>query len=118
MTEVIRSADCGNSPKNARAEDIALALMGVGDLPADLVAEGVTWERPTGAITGRDRVLAAVETGLTRVEVDQVVTHGKAGSVSGRLTRDGETRLFCHVIRFTTATQKQIGQLVSFEHAG
>lgn len=118
MTEVSRSQDCGRSPKNARAEEIALALMGVGDLPPGILAEAASWERPEGAVMGREAILNARATDLDRVEVEQVVTHGKAGSVSGRFTKAGETRLFCHVIRFTSASANQVGQLVSFEHAG
>lgn len=119
MTEVRRSAECGNSPKNARAEAIALALMGVGDLDADALAEAASWDRPGGALSGRAAILAAAgaeHADLIRVE--QVVTHGRAGSVSGRVTRGTETRLFCHVIRFTSAAAREIAQLVSFEHPG
>lgn len=118
MTRVFASNHGADSPKDAMAQEIALALMGVGALPKHLLAEAATWQRPDRAVTGRAEILAAVETGLDRVEVEQVETHGKAGSVSGRLVRGGEARLFCHVIRFTTANAKQIAQLVSFEHAG
>ena len=118
MTEIRRSSDCGNSPKNARAEEIALALMGVGALEEALIAEAASWDRPSGAVTGRAEITAAAAAETADlIRVEQVVTHGRAGSVSGRVTRDGSTRLFCHVIRFTSASAKQIAQLVSFEHA-
>ncbi|MEZ5769661.1 MAG: hypothetical protein R3D80_19915 [Paracoccaceae bacterium] len=117
-TEVRRSADCGSSPKNARAEGIALALMGVGALPAEMLAEAASWDRPGGAVTGRAAILGAVAgtAPADLIRVEQVVTHGRAGSVSGRVTRGSETRAFCHVIRFTTAAAREIAQLVSFEH--
>lgn len=117
MTDVRRSADCGKSPTSTRAEGIALALMGVGALDHALLAEAATWDRPEGAVTGRAEICAAAtaqKADLIRIE--QVVTHGRAGSVSGRVTRRGETRLFCHVIRFTSASAQEIAQLVSFEH--
>lgn len=120
MTEIRRSSDCGNSPKNARAEEIALALMGVGTLEAGLLAEAASWERPGGAVTGREEILARVREAVGTadlIRVEQVVTHGRAGSVSGRITRGETTRLFCHVIRFTSASAKQIAQIVSFEHS-
>lgn len=117
MTEVQRSADCGNSPKNAKVEDIALALMGVGDLADDLIAEAATWDRPGTAVMGHDKIReTASAQHADRITVDQVVSHGKAGTVSGRISRAGKTSLFCHVIRFTTASAKQVAQLVSFEH--
>lgn len=120
MPEVTRSPDCGNSPKNALAEDIALALMGVGELPETLLAPDAVWDRASGALSGRDTIAAAVAaiTPADRIRVEQVATHGRAGSVSGRITRNGETRLYCHVIRFTSASAREIAQLVSFEHPG
>ena len=119
MTAVLRSPDCGNSPKNARAEEIALALMGVGALPEDRLAEAATWDFAGGAVAGRDAIRArAASQRAERITIDQVVTHGRGGSVSGRVTRGGDTRLFCHVIRFTSAAGRDIAQLVSFEHPG
>ncbi len=118
MTEVRRSPDCGHSPGNARAEQIALALMGVGTLDQAVLAEAASGtgrkaRSPAGLRLRPPRPPRAAD--LIRVE--QVVTHGRAGSVSGRVTRDGTTRLFCHVIRFTSASAKQVAQLVSFEHS-
>ncbi|GGE35124.1 hypothetical protein GCM10011360_23690 [Primorskyibacter flagellatus] len=118
--EVEASPDCGNSPKNARAQDIALALMGAGSLDAGLLAEGAVWERPEGAISGRAAILKALKSVAppARIEVSQVATHGKSGSVLGRYrTGPGEARLFCHVLRFTSAACREIAQIVSFEHA-
>ncbi|EAQ02717.1 hypothetical protein OB2597_15085 [Pseudooceanicola batsensis HTCC2597] len=116
--EVVTSGDCGNSPKNARAQDIALALMGAGTLAPDLLAENAVWERPGGALSGRARILSALrsEAAPDRIDVDQVVTHGRSGSVSGRYAMGESEWLFCHVIRFTTASCKKIAQLVSFRH--
>lgn len=117
MTEVRRSADCGNSPKNARAEAIALALMGVGALPDAELAEAASWDGPDGAVSGRAAIRARAKTqGADLIRIEEVVTHGRAGTVSGRVTRGTETRMFCHVIRFTSAAAREIAQVVSFEH--
>ena len=121
MTRITRSPDCGNSPKNQTAEDIALALMGQSRLAPDLLSEGASWEKPGGALVGRDAIAAALDAPapFDWIEVTEVVTHGKAGSVSGRFKRpDERPKLFCHVIRFTSASAKQIAQIVSFDHAG
>ncbi len=116
---MLRSPDCGNSPKNARAEAIALALMGVGTLAQDALAEAATWDFAGGAVTGRDAIRArAAAQSADTIAIDQVVTHGRGGSVSGRVTRGGDTRLFCHIVRFTSAAAREIAQLVSFEHPG
>lgn len=113
-------ADTGRaSSKGARAQDIALALMGAGTLDPDMLAENAVWERPGGALSGRPAILRALRSARApeRIEVDQVVTHGKSGSVSGRYwLAGGDERLFCHVLRFTTAAAREIAQMVSFEH--
>ena len=119
MTEVRRNPDHSGCPKNAYAEKIALALMGVGALPEDALAEAASWDRPGGATLGRRAILAALpDQQAETIRIEQVVAHGRAGSVSGRVTRDGETALFCHVIRYTTPAATEIAQLVSFEHSG
>ena len=98
-----------------------MALLGVGDLPNAQLSEGAIWDRSDGAITGR----SAIQTARTAarpcrsIRVDQVVSHGKAGTASGVVRRDGESpRLFCHVIRFAASNGGKIVQIVSFEHAG
>ncbi len=120
MTEVIRIAGSGDSAEEARAEQIALALMGVGRLDPSALAEAATWDGASGALAGRSAIVAALEAvaPAEKIRVEQVVTHGKAGSVSGRVTRAGQTRLYCHVIRFTSVAAHQVAQLVSFEHPG
>lgn len=121
MTRIARSPDCGNSPKNQKVEEIALALMGVGELPDDALAEGASWDRFGAGVMGRSAIRAARGQMPDHewIEISEVVSHGKAGSVSGRLQRAGESpRIFCHVIRFTSASAKQIAQIVSFDHAG
>jgi hypothetical protein len=121
MTRVARMPGCGNSPKSQRAEEIALALMGVGALESTMLAEGASWDRFGTGITGRDAIAGALRDTPRHdwIEISDVVTHGKAGSVSGRLQRDGEApRIFCHVIRFTSASAGTIAQIVSFDHAG
>lgn len=121
MTEIRRDNCNATSPKYQTTETIALALMGVGELPGDMIAENAVWDSVSGAVTGRAAICAAQSKlpAADLIEVKEVVTHGKAGSVSGRVTRkDGRTRLFCHVIRYTSAAGQQIAQLVTIEHAG
>ncbi|WP_319826146.1 hypothetical protein [Thalassovita sp.] len=121
MVQVTRGADCGKSLKNSLVEEIALGLLGAVDLPETVLSEGAVWDRAGGAVSGRAAILAAraAVSPCQTIHVDQVVSHGKAGTASGVLTRAGEgTRLFCHVVRFTSAAADQIAQVVSFEHAG
>ena len=118
--KVIRKAE-GRARKDARAEEIALALMGVGPFPRDMISVDATWERGSGTpAAGRSAIVKAVEqlNAPDGITVEQVVTQGTAASVSGRLTRGNQARIFCHIIRHTSEAAEQIAQIVSFEHGG
>lgn len=120
MPEVIRAPGCEAGPETATAEAIALALMGVGELPAHALADNAVWDGAHGARAGRAAIGVALAqvAPADRIRVEQVVTFGRAGTVSGRVTRAGQTRLYCHVIRFTSPDRAQAAQIVSFEHPG
>lgn len=92
--------------------------MGAGTLEPSLLAEDAVWERPGGAVAGRTMILRALRrvTAPERIAVEQVVSHGRSGSVSGRIWMAGDERLFCHVLRFSSAARQDIAQMVSFEH--
>lgn len=121
---VVTRASAGKlTPGDARAERIALALMGVGDLPETDLAETASWERGAGRPVALGRTAIKQAQGSTgpaaAIAIEQVVSQGAAGSVSGRIRRAGEReRLFCHVIRYTNASMREIAQIVSFEHDG
>lgn len=116
MTTISQSRDCGNSPKNRFAEQIAIALE-IGDTGflTDVLDEGVTWEAASGEVTGCDQVLAQVK--KTRkpkgLSIDHVVTHGKAGAVNGVLELDSAGR-FCHVLTFTNTKCQTLQRITSF----
>lgn len=119
MTTIKQSRDCGNSPKNRFAEQIAIALeTGDTGFLTDVLDEGVTWEVASGEISGCEQVLAQVKKvqkpkGLS---IDHVVTHGKAGAVNGVLEFDsaGRARRFCHVLTFTNAKCQTLRRITSF----
>lgn len=107
------------SPKSARAQDIALALLGAGSLDPSLLAADAQWQRPKGLLAGRDRIARATRalTPPADITVEQVVSHGRSASVSGRVrTARGDTRLFCVVLRFTSAACRDLAQIVTFDH--
>lgn len=110
--------DSDTFDQDARAQDIALALMGAGTLDPSHLAGDAVWERPGGAVAGRTMIIRALRrvTAPDRIAVDQVVTHGRSGSVSGRMWLAEDERLFCHVLRFSSAARRDIAQMVSFEH--
>lgn len=105
-TEIIGSADCGNSPKNAFVQDIAIALE-TGVALAEIFDPELTWIRSsTETVEGQAAVLRALSSihPPTKIMVEHAISHGKVGMASGERTlTDGLKRPFCHVIEFTNS---------------
>lgn len=120
MAEIIRCADPDSSPKDSALETLALAVMGTGELAGDAFAENAVWEGAGGVLCGRAAILASVAAAAPAdgVRVEQVVGEGRAGAVSGRITRGAQTNLFCHLFRFSSAARQEVAHVVSFEHCG
>jgi hypothetical protein len=119
MTPQVKRKAEGRSRKEARSEEIALALMGIGPINAEAFAVDATWERGDGQpLSGAQAIQAALSKQETpdSITVEQVVSHGKAASISGRLTRGTQAKIFCHVIRHTSEAATHVAQVVSFEH--
>ena len=111
--------DGGQKPavKEAVAQELALALMGDCPLSSGAIAEGATWQKGSATLIGREAIVGAIKPTATVITIDEIVTHGKAAAVSGKMRDDSEqTRLFCHMIRFTSASACQVASIVSFEH--
>lgn len=117
MTEIHRSADCGNSPKNGLAEDIAVALETRGvEFLTDMLDPGVEWRHEDGvSSTATDVVnrVAAADVPQS-LSIDHVVSHGKVAAVIGSTRDEQRERRFCHVLEFTSAAFKKIRRIESF----
>ena len=100
-----------------RAKDISLGLLGAAEMPIGMLSDNVTWQNGDRVLIGHAAVLASVgDSPPLSVTIDDVVTHGKAAAVSGRLVADTGPRLFCHMIKFTNSSAKKIASIVSFQH--
>lgn len=116
-SNVERGAACGSSPKAKKAAGVALGLMGACGLSSDDFADAVSWQKGGTALIGRDAIFKAVKRAEADIRIDEIVTHGKAAAVSGQVRRKGQpAALFCHMIRFTSASAKQVASVISFEH--
>jgi hypothetical protein len=124
MTKVVRSQDCGNSPKNQLVENLTVALA-TGDHPtvAGLVTDDVQWRIIGGEVLhGREAVLRALQDvngkSIAQLTVSHVVTHGKAGAVNGAVWFRDATREFCDVFEFGNAKGTSVSQITSYRIGG
>ena len=102
--KVIRSSDCGNSPKQKLLEDMSVALAGADARLIDsLTVPELVWLHVGGnPVEGQDAVLSAIRKSgpATEVAIERVVSHGRAGAVNGIITRDDKRTAFCHMFEF------------------
>lgn len=117
MVRVNRSANCGNSPKNKMAEDIAVALetRDIQFLSTILDSEA-TWNYVDGTVTPAEAILdhvGALNT-PTSLTIDRVLSHGKVGAVNGDVARGKSKQRFCHVIEFTSVKCNQVCRIESY----
>jgi hypothetical protein len=120
VTKVVRSRDCGNSPKNALLEKatIALATRDAKAL-ATLATDDVRW-RVIGAdvVGGRDAIAAALgarRNDVAKLEIYRVMSHGRVGAVNGTAMRkDGTIVEFCHVYEFGSAKGSDVQSITTY----
>ena len=102
--KVIRSSDCGHSPKQKLLEDISIALAGAdaGLIDSLTVPELVWLHVGKKPVEGQDAVLSAIRKSgpATEVAIDRVASHGRAGAVNGIITRGSKRTGFCHMFEF------------------
>jgi hypothetical protein len=122
VTKIIRSKDCGNSPKTKFLEEleIALAKRDVGFLLRG-ITDNVHWN-----IVGQKSVRSAEELSetlqrmsrdseVTEIAIHHVVTHGKAGAVNGtKKHKDGKTYDFCTVYEFSNAKGTSVSGITHY----
>ena len=122
MTEIVRSADCGNSPKNKFVEDleVAFAQRDTGFL-LDRVADDIHWNIVgETSIRGKDALEQAIESipqdcEVTEITINHVVTHGKVGVVNGIIKRNnGRTCEFCSVYEFSNTKGTNVRDITSY----
>ena len=102
--KVIRSLDCGNSPKQKLLEDMSVAFAGAdaGLIDSLAVPELVWLHVGKKPVEGQDAVLSAIQKSgpATEVAIERVVSHGRSGAVNGIITRGGKRTAFCHMFEF------------------
>ncbi len=125
MVKIICKEDCGNAPEKLLLKELTSAFA-KGAVQRELLprlADDVSWEI-AGAepIKGKDavaRMLAeTAKSGnkATQIEIENIITHGNAGSVNGHITMaDGKQYAFCDVYVWNGASAKSaIRKITSF----
>lgn len=115
---ISRSGECGNSPKNEFAEDIAILLAernaaGLEDLLTDDfkgVEAGDSMSRGREAFLRHLSGKAAAEA----ITVFHVSTHGRVGAVNGEMATRTGLLAFCHVIEFGNLNADTVKTITSY----
>ncbi len=121
MTKIIRSEDCGNSPKNSFIQEVAIALaMRNVEFLLRSVSDDIRWyivgrKLVQGKAEFVDFIQSLGDHQIDTLTIHHVVTHGKAGSVNGiaRLN-DGGSQEFCDVWEFTNAKGTSVKAITSY----
>ena len=116
--KVIRSSDCGHSPKQKLVEDMSVALAGAdAGLIDSLAVPELVWlhvgEKP---VEGQDAVLSAIRKSgpATKVAIERVASHGRAGPVNGIITRGGKRTGFCHMFEFNNTKGTHVKSISTY----
>jgi len=115
MVEIMGSRDCGNSPKNQFAQDVAIALE-TGQVAPGMLSEDVVWTRDV-PVNGREAVRQAIseQPDVSAVVIEHAISHGRVGMANGLVTlADGRRRRFSHVFDFTNTKGNCVAAINSY----
>jgi hypothetical protein len=121
MPKIIKSKDCGNSPRNLLVQSLAIAIERANASAfARCVTDDVIWALPgRRSFAGKAACLAYLKSrrqdAPKLVTVRRALSHGRAGAADGTLTDEsGLTHGFCHVINFSTVKGDRISAISSY----
>jgi len=84
--EIIRSGECGNSPKNAFVEAFIIALIG-GKVPPEMLSDDA--DLPSSPWST-----------ASALRISHAISHGRVGAGNGVVTEGGKTLGFAVVLEF------------------
>lgn len=112
--KITRSGECGNSPKNAFAEGVAIRLLS-GDAKGLALAldDDATLATPDHPDTDGDaaigeRVDAFLSGRPTAIVITHAITHGRVGAVNGSVDIGGGTTAFCALLEFANTRADKV----------
>jgi|SRR5690554_670129 len=117
MVAITGSGDCGNSPKNQFAQDVAVGLE-TGRITPGVLSDAVSWNGPGEAVAdGIEAVRQALQErpAVTAIFIEHAISHGRVGMANGvTVLSDGTRRRFSHVFEFTSTKAACVAAISSY----
>jgi hypothetical protein len=121
MPKIVKTKDCGNSPKNLLVQSLAIAIETANATAfSRCVAPDVIWALPgRKSFSGKAACLAYLKSRLSaspkQISVRRAVSHGRAGAADGVIIpKSGFANSFCHVVDFASLKGDRISSISSF----
>jgi hypothetical protein len=118
---IIKSDDCGNSPKTKSIQEIEIAFAkGDSQFLLARVTPDIQWcivgaKQIEGMDALREMLGAVHRSPVTQIAIRHAFTHGKAGCVNGvRQHKDGKTYDFSTVYEFSSAKGASVSQVIHY----
>jgi hypothetical protein len=116
MTRITRSGECGNSLKNAFAEDFAIALLTAdADKLTNWLAAQCSARLPNGlSADGAEAIMSAIGKIIPDMEslrIHHAITHGRVGAVSGEFAQAEKTTGFALMLDFRTTKADSVAAI-------
>lgn len=119
MTRIIKSEDCGNSPKNIFLQELIIALArGNSKFIMESITGDIQWNIiGDRVIHGKENLAQALKTSeqVKELTIHHITSHGKAGAVNGtQKYRNGKTIAFCNVYEFSNTKGTLVKEITSY----
>ena len=118
MPQIKPGNDCGNSPKNLFLQNLTIAMAsGNAQRISRFLTPDVVWQTAGGKpVSGVEQVCKTITRfgPATLLEIEHVITHGKAGAVNGIVQFGRKKRAFCHVYEFSSARGTAVKQITAY----
>lgn len=118
MTKIDNKSHCGNSPKNQLLQDFIAAVARADRARIESILTMDACWQPVGRqpIAGRQACVKALTRygPATKVVIEHIISHGKAGSVNGIVEFGVKRRGFCYVFEFSSAKGAGVRDITSY----
>ena len=121
MTEIVKSKDCGNSPKNLLVQELAVSIERADRAAfSRCISENIAWAyQGRSPVVGRASASELLESMRSQaplmIEVEHAISHGRVGAANGTVQLASGTRIgFCHVIEFASVKGDRVARITSY----